>query len=366
MKPASCPRAFEAEAARDGRLAGAALASFARHLTACGACSREAKALEGLTEGLRAGLPETEGPADELHVLRERLRLLSAFDRSLVGATPPPGRGAARRLLWRASVVAVAAFAVVLWRMGRPAAPARAESALVHSAPAAVWSRRVSADREEIVLVRGALSIRVDHASHERRVVVLLPDGEVEDIGTVFTVSAADGRTVRISVDEGIVMLRLRGRPPVVVTAGNAWSAPPQTSPIDVAAPAAPAPRAATASVGIPALPARAAATSLRRPSAPIAAASRAADAATDFRTALAALDAGANRDAAAAFARFVAAYPGEARAEDAAYLRVIALQRSGADAAMRNAAAEYLRLYPAALRRAEIVKLSAPVAPPP
>jgi TolA-binding protein len=84
------------------------------------------------------------------------------------------------------------------------------------------------------------------------------------------------------------------------------------------------------------------------------------ADPALDFRAAVALLDAGANRDAAAAFARFVANHPHDERAEDAAYLRVLALQRCGAaaDGEMRRAAREYLRLYPAGFRRGEVEKL--------
>ena len=58
-----------------------------------------------------------------------------------------------------------------------------------------------------------------------------------------------------------------------------------------------------------------------------------------DFRAAVAVLDAGANRQAAAAFARFLVEHPRDPRAEDAAYLRVIALQRSSADEAVDDGA---------------------------
>jgi anti-sigma factor RsiW len=86
MKPA-CPRLFEAEALRDGRLAGAELAGFERHLGVCPHCSREVEALQALGNALRApALAPAE--ADELHVRRERTRLLAAFDAALV----PPER----------------------------------------------------------------------------------------------------------------------------------------------------------------------------------------------------------------------------------------------------------------------------------
>ena len=82
-------------------------------------------------------------------------------------------------------------------------------------------------------------------------------------------------------------------------------------------------------------------------------------DPAIDFRAAVALLDSGAHRDAAAALAQFRAVHARDPRAEDAAYLRVLALQRCGADDEARRAAQDYLRLYPAGFRRAEMEKLS-------
>jgi hypothetical protein len=73
----------------------------------------------------------------------------------------------------------------------------------------------------------------------------------------------------------------------------------------------------------------------------------------------MAALDRGDDRGAAAGFARFVAAHPGDARAEDAAYLRVVALQRSGDDAEMKGAALDYLRRYPGGFRKMEVEALA-------
>jgi TolA-binding protein len=73
----------------------------------------------------------------------------------------------------------------------------------------------------------------------------------------------------------------------------------------------------------------------------------------------MAALDVGDNAEAAAAFARFLVKHPRDPRAEDAAYLRVIALQRSGDDGSMKQSAREYLRRYPAGFRQAEMETLS-------
>src|SRR5689334_3077995 len=77
----SCPRTFEVEAARDGRLGGAERQRFRAHARHCAACAREAQAFEQLAGALRA-LPAVS--ADDLHVRRERVRLLGAFDAALV------------------------------------------------------------------------------------------------------------------------------------------------------------------------------------------------------------------------------------------------------------------------------------------
>lgn len=83
------------------------------------------------------------------------------------------------------------------------------------------------------------------------------------------------------------------------------------------------------------------------------------ADPAVEFRAALAVFQGGDNVGAAAAFAAFVARHSRDARAEDAAYLRVIALQKCGAERDMRRAAADYLRLFPHGFRRAEVEGLT-------
>ena len=54
----------------------------------------------------------------------------------------------------------------------------------------------------------------------------MLPDGELEDIGTTFTVSAEDGRTTRVAVQEGSVVLRIHGQPPVAIGPGETWDGP--------------------------------------------------------------------------------------------------------------------------------------------
>ena len=67
MKPTTCPRLFEVEAAIDGRVTGAELASFERHMTMCPECLREAQALDALDHAVRE-VPASKG--DEFRVRR--------------------------------------------------------------------------------------------------------------------------------------------------------------------------------------------------------------------------------------------------------------------------------------------------------
>jgi len=336
---------------RDGRLTGAERASFERHLTACAACSREVGALEALAESLRARLQD-DAHADELRVRRERTRLLAAFDGTLMA---PEGRWTARaRLPWPAAVAGLAVGIFILQRVRRPAEqPAHPPSALVHADSAAVWSERTEGDRESVVLERGALWIHVDRSSGQGRLIVMLPDGELEDIGTTFAVSAEDGHTTRVAVEEGHVVLRIRGLPTIAVGPGDTWTPEPRSavSALASAAPPADAARAARLDAGKRTTP----------PPPPLAptAPPSASNPSVDFRAAMAALDVGDNHQAAAAFANFLENHPRDARAEDAAYLRIIALQRSGDSAGMKQAALEYLRRYPAGFRQAEVEALS-------
>jgi hypothetical protein len=366
MKPAPCPRLFEAEAIRDGRLAGAELASFARHSTVCAACRREVEALDELAEALRAGTT-AGGQTDELHTLRERTRLVAAFDATLTRAkdhATDRSRGW-RRALWPAAAIAVVAAALVFGRSRLAPSIGASPGLVVDAGAAAVWSKRSDGNGDRVFLTDGELRIHVDHSRHHTKLVVALPDGELEDTGTTFTVSVANGRTARVAVQEGSVVVRIRGASPVAVGAGAVWmpgpprqAAPaPPVSPGDVTAPVvSPAAdarqRGRSLSPASPAVQRRAA--TLRPVGAP-----DAADPGTEFRAAVAALAAGAHREAAAAFTHFLLEHPRDARAEDAAYLRVIALERCGDADETRRAAQAYLRLYPTGFRRTEIEKLS-------
>ncbi|HWZ89182.1 MAG TPA: FecR domain-containing protein [Polyangiaceae bacterium] len=352
MTRALCPRLFEVEAASDGRLTGLELANFQRHMTACPACRREAQALAALDEALRA-IPTNQ--LDELQTRREKTRLLAAFDRDLV---KPRRHWRARWLLWPTPIAALVASLFVFWHLRAsqplPAQPARAASVVVHADSTALWSEQTEGPLDQIRLERGSLWLHVDHSSQKaRRVVVLLPDGELEDTGTTFTVSAEGGRTTRVAVQDGSVVLRLRGQSAVALGPGETWS-PNLPPPASACASCAPPPEALPSAKLSPPAP-----TAPRPSSAEPVASVLVPDPAIDFRAALAALDAGDNTGAAAAFETFLVKHPRDPRAEDAAYLRIIAFRRSGADGSMKQAAREYLRRYPAGFRRAEVQALA-------
>jgi hypothetical protein len=367
-KPA-CSRLFEVEALRDGRLAGAELARFRAHAGVCPVCAGEAETLEFLARALRSSV---RGERDELHVRRERTRLLAAFDQSLV----PSLRGARSRF-WTAAVAVLVALSLALTlgfvfarsllepRSPTAAAPAAksSEPVLIRAATDARWSRRTEQHVEKIVLESGSLSIRVQKAGPARRVIVVLPDGELEDIGTTFTVSAAGARTTRVAVEEGSVVLRLRGAQPIVLGARDSWSpssapsTPPRPAP---SAPPSAAPNAPDAEPLPPRVMApRAPATSV---SAPVGAGEPAprSDPSADFRSALSALNAGDHSGAARLFTAFLSNHPRDARIEDAAYLRVLACHRAEDQGATQRAAGDYLKRFPSGFRRTEVEALEA------
>jgi hypothetical protein len=340
---------FEVEAMRDGRLGDPERARFGRHMTVCPACTREVQALEALAEALRVTSHDGAG-LDELHVCRERNRLLAAFDRALVA--PARHRGVRRWLPLPLTLAALAAGLLIVWQVRPVVQPVRVSRAIVRADSTAVWSKGPADDiREEIILERGALWIHVDHSSAAGRLVVVLPDGELEDTGTTFMVSVEEGHTVHVAVVEGSVVLRIRGRAAVAIGPGKTWT--PDTR-ISAATGASLAPRPEPPPSRRLSPPRRA----VQSPRLPAQIDSALPDPSVDFRAAVAALHDGDNQGAAAAFTTFLLRHPRDGRAEDAAYLRVIALQRSGAGVDMKRAAEDYLRWYPTGFRHAEVERL--------
>lgn len=307
----TCHRSWEVEAARDGRLTGEARASFDTHAAGCPSCRGAANGLESLANGLR-GLGSAE--VDDVSLRRLRGRVLEAVDAEQTGRVEVRAhraRSSARiaALVGAAAVVAVVAFfslpgskaaAPALVAYERPAASAETRVE-VEAGAGARYTRTVSGDVERFDLVDGTLRLRVVRAAGGRRVLVKVPDGEIEDVGTTFEVVVRDGHTERVGVDEGRVVARLAALAPVTVEAGSVWT----RSVVAIAVP----PSAADASAPV----------STR-----------------------------ANGKART-----------EADREDAAYLEVLRLLREGREGEAQSGADAYVRSFPAGFRREEMERVA-------
>lgn len=370
----SCPRLWEVEAVRDERLRGADRAAWERHAAQCAECTAEARALAKLSSILQT----TEAPAqDDLAVRRARQRLLAKADEAATKRRPVLIR---RGIFTGAALAAVALLAIFGPRwFARDAGAHMTAHIDIAPKPGASWSQRSEDHTDVIDLRAGALAISVHDRPENQHVIVKLPDGELEDIGTVFDVNVENERTTEVLVKEGKVELRLRDMSPVVLSAGDVWRARPIAPSLDVSsapssiaempgseadpkkADAAPgdAPTAA-GSASATAAPSSAPGSASASPSASASAAVAAVDPATiQFRRAMAALRAGAYAEAAEAFRAFRANYPQDPRAEDAAYLRVVALSRGGQKDAARTAAEDYKTNFPQGFRGREVAPLT-------
>jgi hypothetical protein len=188
----------------------------------------------------------------------------------------------------------------------------------------------VDASTDRIDLTDGIASFRVN--PHQgRRVVVRLPDGEVEDVGTVFEVNVHEHETRSIAVHEGRVVVRLHAVPEFTLSAGQAWRRP------DSAANASPGDAAggATPPGTLP----------VHRPSAKRARAAASAPVATPpSKPENHALSDGSQTS--------------RSKAEDRAYLTIVTLLNQQSYDAAQSAAKEYLLQFPNGFRRFEVLNV--------
>jgi hypothetical protein len=314
MKP-SCNRTWEVEAARDGRLGEAARAELDAHLSRCSECAKERASFQSLGERLRATPSTTR---DDLGLRRLRGQVLARVDAATKQAKP-----GSRRFFGGVAVLAGAlvAFFVVFGRGGvAPSEVPVEETKLVTTDEGgARWSSHDDGNTRQVDLLDGTLAIGVEHARGGKRVVVRVPDGEIEDVGTRFHVSVTDGHTRHVRVDEGLVIVRLAGQSPIALTAGQKWERP---SP-----PAAP-PSGVNSALPPPA-PSVRVVVSAPRPSAVPTPRPMPSQSASDE--------------------------------EDLAYLEIVRLLREGRDADARAASRDYLRRFPGGFRRAEVERVLTP-----
>lgn len=403
MKRDDCSMAPLLEAQRDGRLGDKEAASFARHLALCAECQAHARALDEVRAQLRTA---SAPPLAPLEHQRRRLALLRS------AATPPSSSSRARPrlvLLAAPALVALAVIGAIFLRRAPEAVPlARLPQAslrmpertvtTVESAPGTRFERLAiagGAGGERVALTDGAVDLSVKKLAPGERFIVATSDAEVEVRGTIFQVEAKGGRIAGVVVTEGKVEVRHRGAISLIA-AGGVWKPPVEPAPEaaalaagdDAAIAAAAEPKrelpgdaGARARMEAPKVAARAAIEPPKAaPRAPIAApkiaprapveapkaaprapveapkiAQRAGSGASkDFASAMGLIERGDYGAAAERLDAFSAANPADGRAEDAAFLAIVSLQRAGRSADAAEAARRYLARYPRGDRRAE------------
>jgi len=343
-RPAVCARSWEVEAARDGRLSHKDLEGLRRHLTTCAFCRVEQQRLDALGETLRR-LPPL--PDDVVAARRMRHQLLADVNRLVIEPAPVRRRVSRVALASALGALALLTLAAGHWLLRSRASQLALGSAAASSASQsssevhveitahgdAHWQKRQLGDELRIELEAGEISATIGQRRPGQLVRIQLPDGWIDDLGTVLSVQVEEQRTLSVHVFEGRVRLRLDGRDPVELGAGDNWTA----APVAIASGAAIAP----APIPSPARTHLAGAQAVARP--PTAATATHAGTATQVS--------GAQSDATtdSATARL-------AREEDEAYLHIVSLARAHQLNEARAAAKDYLLRFPNGFRREEVL----------
>jgi hypothetical protein len=282
------------------------------------------------------------------------------------GRSTPTVSSRARGRSFARVLAALAAFALMglglssLWQ--RWLAPSGVRLA---SSASSRFSEENDRDHRIVRIVEGTFDFDVRPSADGRKLLVIVPDGEIEDIGTKFRVVVEAGRTVEVSVSEGEVEVRREGHAPERLVAGMTFrprSAPSAAASASVPAstpPSGPSTAASSASTSelAPASPRRVS------PSPPAAGApARIPDAVTTSRAparvgspstdAIAVASAPAPSDESIAPPNV--RVTGE-EAEDAAYLAFVRAVRAGHHPTARRIGLDYLARYPAGFRAKDV-----------
>ena len=418
MSIESCETMRLVEAKFDGRLGEREAASLDRHVATCSACRAHAEDLPRL----RAIAAEHAEPSTPLQQQRSRARLLSEAARIEPRRAAPSRPTWATGLLLAAAML-VAAFAGWSLRApltaqttpgphGAPSEPANTSIVLAPATPmqqqparlattvaperGARFAQQSAGGAETVTLDEGAATFAVRPLSAGERFIIRTADGEIELRGAVARVEAVGSKVRTVSVQEGKAEVRYGGAV-FELSAGSAWSPPvpaPPTAidpsptaspnahapnaPPNAHAPNAPAPIAAPRldRASIQATGATPAARVASKPVTPTAAEAHTSEpvapavappeppkvdpGATDFADAVHLFERGDYPSAARRLAEFSKAHPDDGRAEDSAFLSILALQRTGKTAEAAAAAQRYLQAYPNGYRRAEAVNIAA------
>jgi ferric-dicitrate binding protein FerR (iron transport regulator) len=360
MKPEPCSMALLVEAKRDGRLGHRELASVDRHLATCASCAELVSDLSRIRALLRAPTP-TPAP---LSVQRSRLKLLRE---AALPASPAQIRS--RPLIALAVALAAAGALGLALHPRSPESPVVVMASAAASANAPLQTRartttsvspegearftRASSDGTEIVrLSDGAVILSVRHLPAGERFLVKTGDAEVEVRGTLFRVEAASDRIQRVSVVEGKVEVRFHGAT-FFVTADERWDRPAEAPLLSTKAPAILASSAPerTGELGAAAAKRSPGKTGPAASAKPVASGAEGVGA---FEEGMAMMERGDYDTAARHLDAFSGSSPGDDRAEDAAFLVILALQRAGRPVEAAAAARRYLARYPSGYRRAQ------------
>jgi hypothetical protein len=349
MKPEPCSMALLVEAKRDGRLHDRELSSIDRHLAMCASCASLERDLDHVRALLRSPAPEPT----PLEVQRGRLALLR--DAALPSAPAVVKGRSGPRLAVALAIVATAALVFGLER--RWIAPVNTVTQVVSTSAsvpvrtvttvvpegAARFVRATDGGTEIVTLEDGAIDLSVRHLSAGERFLVKTGDAEVEVRGTIFRVEARDNRLQNVAVVEGKVEVRFRGGA-FLLGADERWDRPAEAR--TIAPPSVP--------VIAPTASPRVVVSAKRGAASPRPGASASPPADDAFVEGMGMMERGDYGAAARHLDAFSKSNAGDDRAEDAAFLVILALQRAGRGAEAVAAARRYLGAYPAGYRRAE------------
>ena len=337
------------DALREGRLGASDVESFERHCRICAACAgclaREER-LQALGRSLPAAQP------GQLALRRLRARILRDVTTGIPSHSSRPWPRAA--FAWSlgialSTIVGLASVRAASRSQGSGAASARAASSppplagVVAPAGGAVWTQTREGGLERVELEAGTLRLHVRAQGPGERFFVKLPDGEIEVRGTTFNVTALDGFTRQVSVDEGTVVLRLRGSPDRSLGPGTSWAA--SESPSSSAHEATALGAASAISTPV-----------ARRRHGEVHEGDTVAgdDGSAVYVDAMRSFREGRYDRAATAFHAFALAYPLATEAEDASFLDALALAKAGRPDAAALAAERHLERFPRSFRRKE------------
>lgn len=324
------------------------------HLAHCAFCTSEAASQKQLRARLAELSREEVVNPFQLKKLRRELLLRAK------GATAPTARP---MRAWAIALASAAVAALLFFFVGR-LTMSPSESVSVSANPGARFTEKVADGRHVVELVDGEFDFDVNHRDGEPRLLVRVPDGEIEDIGTKFHVSVSHGRTVRVSVTEGEVELRRTNEPKLRLIAGMTFTpspAPVPSSSVSSAqvapVPVAPAPPSAVITSSAP----------LASPSpvvavqpAPPKLASLSPKAVATSPTKAPSLESGeASTEPVAAEGADHASRPLRGLSEeDRAYLAVLRALNGQDKAAVRKLAEQYLARFPNGFRQREVEAL--------